>query len=76
LPAVKAAVFYGGVPIQKDKDTLKNEQPHIAIGTPGRILQLAEEKALDLKNLKYFILDECDKMLESLGKRFSISIFL
>jgi ATP-dependent RNA helicase UAP56/SUB2 len=69
LPAVKAAVFYGGVPIQKDKDTLKNEQPHIAIGTPGRILQLAEEKALDLKNLKYFILDECDKMLESLEMR-------
>jgi len=32
-------------------------------------LQLAEEKALELKNIKYFILDECDKMLESLDMR-------
>ncbi len=46
---------------------MKNEQPHIVIGTPGRVLQLAEEKSLDMKHVKYFILDECDKMLESLG---------
>jgi len=30
---------------------------------------LAEEKALNMKNIKYFILDECDKMLESLDMR-------
>jgi len=48
---------------------LKNEQPHIVIGTPGRVLQLADEKSLDLKHVKYFILDECDKMLESLEMR-------
>jgi len=48
---------------------LKNDPPHIIIGTPGRVLQLAEEKALDLKQTKYFILDECDKMLESLDMR-------
>ncbi len=53
--------------MQQNKDTLKNDTPHIVIGTPGRVLQLAEEKALDMKNVKYFILDECDKMLESLG---------
>jgi len=48
---------------------LKNDKPHIVIGTPGRILQLTEEKALPLKSVKYFILDECDKMLESLDMR-------
>jgi len=48
---------------------LKNNPPHIVIGTPGRVLQLAEEKALSLKSVKYFILDECDKMLESLDMR-------
>jgi len=69
LPSVKAAVFYGGIPVKQNVDTLKNEQPHIVIGTPGRILQLCEEKALNLKNTKYFVLDECDKMLESLDMR-------
>jgi len=69
LPGIKSAVFYGGIPVQQNKDQLKNEQPHIVIGTPGRILQLADEKALDLKHVKYFVLDECDKMLDSLEMR-------
>jgi len=71
LPAIKTAVFYGGIPVQTHRDLLKNDTPHIIIGTPGRILQLAEEKEhlLNLKNNKYFILDECDKMLESLDMR-------
>jgi ATP-dependent RNA helicase UAP56/SUB2 len=69
MPSVKAAVFYGGVPIQSHVHILKEEQPHIVIGTPGRILQLCLEKHLNLKNVKHFILDECDKMLESLDMR-------
>jgi ATP-dependent RNA helicase UAP56/SUB2 len=69
LPAIKTAVFYGGVPVQGHRDQLKKEAPQIVIGTPGRILQLAEEKALDLKNVKFFVLDECDKMLEALDMR-------
>jgi len=67
LPEVKVAVFYGGVHIRKHKDLLKNECPHIVVGTPGRILALAREKDLSLKNVRHFVLDECDKMLESLG---------
>jgi len=69
LPSIKTAVFYGGIPVQVNRDNLKAETPHIVIGTPGRVLQLAEEKALKLNHVKYFILDECDKMLESLEMR-------
>jgi hypothetical protein len=60
-------VFFGGLPIQKDEEVLKNNCPHIVVGTPGRILALVRSKKLNLKSLKYFILDECDKMLEQLG---------
>lgn len=67
LPDLKVAVFYGGVNIKVHKDLLKNECPHIVVGTPGRILALARDKDLSLKNVRHFILDECDKMLESLG---------
>jgi len=69
MPTVKSGVFYGGVPIQKHREVLKSEIPHIIIGTPGRILQLANEKALSLNSIKHFCLDECDKMLESLDMR-------
>uniref|UniRef100_A0A0E0MXV6 RNA helicase n=1 Tax=Oryza rufipogon TaxID=4529 RepID=A0A0E0MXV6_ORYRU len=69
LPEVKVAVFYGGVHIKKHKDLLKNDCPHIVVGTPGRILALAREKDLSLKNVRHFILDECDKMLDSLDMR-------
>ncbi|CAO2190658.1 unnamed protein product [Urochloa humidicola] len=51
------------------QDLLKNECPHIVVGTPGRILALARDKDLPLKNVRHFILDECDKMLESLDMR-------
>ena len=55
------------MPIQKDEQTLKKNTPHIVVGTPGRMLALSRNKALNLKNVKHFILDECDKMLEALG---------
>lgn len=67
LPDIKVAVFYGGVNIKIHKDLLKNECPHIVVGTPGRVLALARDKELALRNVRHFILDECDKMLESLG---------
>ncbi|KAF8393225.1 hypothetical protein HHK36_021466 [Tetracentron sinense] len=69
LPDIKVAVFYGGVNIKTHKDILKNECPHIVVGTPGRILALSRDKDLALKNVRHFILDECDKMLESLDMR-------
>lgn len=70
LPDLKVAVFYGGVNIKIHKELLKNECPHIVVGTPGRVLGLARDKDLGLKNVRHFILDECDKMLESLGTLF------
>ena len=72
MPSVKVSVFFGGIPIKQDEDSLKN-CPHIVVGTPGRILALARSKTLNLKHVKHFIVDECDKVLESLGEnqRFS-----
>merc|ERR1712131_571916 len=66
---MKVAVFFGGMPIEKDKKVLKENCPHIVVGTPGRILGLVRAKALNLKNIKHFVLDECDKMLDALDMR-------
>merc|ERR1712170_102642 len=62
-------VVYGGVPIAKDKETLKTDCPHILIGTPGRVLGLCREKDLKLEKCTQFVLDECDKCLDKLDMR-------
>jgi len=69
LPEVKVKVFFGGIPIQQHRKLLENETPQIVVGTPGRILQLQQEKRLKLNSLKRFVLDECDQMLEKLDMR-------
>lgn len=65
----QVGVFFGGLAIQKDEEFLKTHNPQIVVGTPGRILALIRNKKLNLKLLKHFILDECDKMLEQLEMR-------
>jgi hypothetical protein len=42
--------------------------PSLWWGTPGRIVALAREKDISLKNVRHSILDECDKIIESVGK--------
>ncbi|KAG2201466.1 hypothetical protein INT46_000628 [Mucor plumbeus] len=71
LPDIRTEVFYGGVPMTKDVEILKdkNRCPHILVGTPGRVLALVRDKHLKLANVKHFVLDECDKMLEQLDMR-------
>lgn len=68
MPSVKVSVFFGGMAIKNDEDVLKNNCPHIVVGTPGRTLALIRNKNLSVKNIKHFVLDECDKMLEQLGE--------
>lgn len=69
MRGVKVGNFFGGIPIQQNKEQLKKEPINIVVGTPGRVKQLAKEGALNLKSVRHFVLDECDKMLEKLGER-------
>jgi superfamily II DNA/RNA helicase len=47
---------------------LKDSPPTIVVGTPGRLLDLLKRKHLNLEKLKTFVIDECDKVLEKIGK--------
>ncbi len=55
--------FIGGTNINKDLKLLRRSS-HIVIGTPGRILDLVNRKALDLRAFNTLILDEFDRMLD------------
>ena len=67
MEGVRVECLYGGVPIKTHKEMLKNNTPHVIISTPGRCKHLLETGDLNLTKLKHFVLDECDRMLESLG---------
>lgn len=69
MPDVRIATFFGGTPVQKDAEILKDKSkcPHIVVATPGRLNALVRDKVLVPTHVKHFVLDECDKMLEQLG---------
>ncbi|ODV71063.1 DEAD/DEAH box helicase [Cyberlindnera jadinii NRRL Y-1542] len=71
MPDVKTAVFYGGTDIKKDAEILKNKDttPHIVVATPGRLQALIRDKYIRLNHVKNFVIDECDKVLETLDMR-------
>jgi ATP-independent RNA helicase DbpA len=63
IPNVKVLTLCGGVPLRPHLASLAHE-PHIVVGTPGRLLELLEKKVLPLQALKVLVLDEADRMLD------------
>jgi ATP-dependent RNA helicase RhlE len=53
----------GGTNINRDLDNLRRKA-HLVIGTPGRLLDLANRKALNLNAFNTLVLDEFDRMLD------------
>ncbi len=58
-----STIIFGGVGINPQKAKLK-KGVDIIIATPGRLLDLIGQKALDLSHVEYLILDEADRMLD------------
>ena len=67
LLEITSGLFFGGIPIQDHMKILENETPHIIVATPGRLLILIEKECLKMDNVKHFVVDECDKIMECLG---------
>jgi len=59
---IKTTSIYGGVSIEPQIRNIPTS--HIVVGTPGRLLDHINRKTIDFKNIRFFVLDETDKMLE------------
>ncbi len=59
---VRVLAVYGGQPYGPQISRL-NRGVDVVVGTPGRLLDLVERKALHLKHVKTLVLDEADEML-------------
>jgi ATP-dependent RNA helicase RhlE len=60
---LKTAVLIGGAPMDRQIMAIR-KQPHIVIGTPGRIIDHLERKILKLETVSTLVLDEADRMLD------------
>ncbi len=60
---VKTYGVYGGANINTQKSII-SQGLDIIVGTPGRLMDLSMSRALKLKKVKHFVLDEVDEMLE------------
>jgi ATP-independent RNA helicase DbpA len=63
IPNIKVLTLCGGVPLRPQLASLAHE-PHIVVGTPGRVLELLEKNVLPLAAVKVLVLDEADRMLD------------
>ncbi|MDT2864634.1 DEAD/DEAH box helicase [Vagococcus carniphilus] len=61
---IRVSQFVGGTDKKRQMEKLKSSQPHIVIGTPGRILDLVNSQSLKTFTAKYFVVDEADMTLD------------
>ncbi len=54
----------GGTSVNQNIDDLRRN-PHILIGTPGRILDMLNKRKVNCRNMKYIVVDEADELLSS-----------
>jgi len=59
----RTLTVYGGVPYEPQLEGLASGVD-VVVGTPGRLLDLAARRSLDLSHVKVLVLDEADEMLD------------
>lgn len=60
---IKILTLCGGTPIGPQIGSLEHGA-HIIVGTPGRVLEHLQQRRLNLEEVKQWVLDEADRMLE------------
>ncbi|HET9031524.1 MAG TPA: ATP-dependent RNA helicase DbpA [Dokdonella sp.] len=63
IPNIKLLTLCGGIPLRPQLASLTHA-PHVVVGTPGRIQELIDQGALSLGDVRVFVLDEVDRMLD------------
>lgn len=60
---LRTALVIGGAPIGKQKTQIRNGVD-IVVATPGRLVDLMNQRAIDLSHIEMLVLDEVDQMLD------------
>ncbi|QEL23167.1 DEAD/DEAH box helicase [Bosea sp. F3-2] len=60
---LRSTVIFGGVPVGKQIRAL-GDKIDILVATPGRLLDLVDQRAVSLREIEFLVLDEADQMLD------------
>jgi ATP-dependent RNA helicase RhlE len=60
---IRHTVIFGGVPQHSQVQALQ-KGVDVLVATPGRLLDLIDQRYVHLQHIKYFVLDEADRMLD------------
>mmetsp|Transcript_13078 Transcript_13078/g.24060 ORF Transcript_13078/g.24060 Transcript_13078/m.24060 type:complete len:530 (-) Transcript_13078:133-1722(-) len=63
VAGITTALAYGGAPKGPQLGDLRR-RPHLLTGTPGRLNDFLEARALSLRDVRFLVLDEADRMLD------------
>jgi len=63
LSGLRVLSVYGGTDIGKQIRSIKKANPHLIVGTPGRLIDLIKRKVIMLDAVETVVLDEADEML-------------
>ena len=63
LPQIRTALIFGGVSFNPQADWLR-KGVDVVVATPGRLLDHAQQRTIDLSHVEVLVLDEADRMLD------------
>jgi ATP-dependent RNA helicase DDX1 len=73
-PAVRAELFVGGMSAAQQVKSLK-DGVDLIVGTPGRVIDLMERGELSVDQVKFFVLDEADRLLDTGNREAILKLF-
>lgn len=72
---INIKLLVGGTSVNDDKEYIREHNPHVIVGCPGRIYDMLCHNIIDTKDLKLLVLDEADEMLSRGFKHQVYNIF-
>jgi superfamily II DNA/RNA helicase len=60
---IRSSLIVGQANIDHQIDALKKDKPALIIGNSGRLLQLLDKKKLNLKTIRFLVMDEADRLV-------------
>jgi translation initiation factor 4A len=75
IPGIIIKTIIGGSSIDEDAADMRENVPHVIVGTPGRVYDMIRRRHINANKLKIVVLDEADEMLSSGFKEQIYNIF-
>ena len=71
---ISSACVFGGADRYGQQREL-NRGNHIVVATPGRLLDFLEAGVINLKRVTYLVLDEADRMLVFVSRKYFVNLY-